>query len=298
MRRAFRAAVRVGRRIIGRQPIGRNLTVFPDDVFITSFPRSGNTWTRFLIGNLISQDGLLTFNNIESRVPEIYANSDQAMQNLPRPRILKSHETFEPHYPHVIYIVRDPRDVAVSKYHYNVATGRHPTSYPIEDFVPRFIAGEFDGRWGSWADHVMSWLSMRRNHSGFLLVRYEDMKRQPVAQLERIASFLERCSFQKIDSSSGQLERTIQLSTPEQMRSLERQQGHRWLRLRREREIKGYVAVRAAVSGGWESSLPQESVAQIESAWGHIMTQLSYPLYLSADVPRQVACMGSRDAPF
>jgi hypothetical protein len=43
------------------------------------------------------------------------------------------------------------------------------------------------------------------------------------------------------------------------------------------------VAVRAAVSGGWKSFLPPESVAQIESAWGHIMTQLSYPLHLGVD---------------
>jgi hypothetical protein len=286
MHRAFHSAARIGRKVIGRQPIGRNLSVFPDDVFITSFPRSGNTWTRFLIGNLVFQEDPLTFNNIESRIPEIYANSEQALRHLPRPRVLKSHDAFDPRYPRVIYIARDPRDVAVSKYHYNVATGRHPEGYPIEDFIPRFIAGEFDREWGTWAEHVTSWLSTRRNHPGFLLVRYEDMKSAPMAELGRIASFLKRSSFQQIDMSPQQLERTIQLSTPERMRSLERQQGHRWLRLRKEREIKGYVAVRAAVSGGWKSVLSQKAVAQIESAWGHIMTQLSYPLNLGADTGR------------
>lgn len=286
MHRVFHSAVRIGRKIIGRQPIGRNLTVFPDDVFITSFPRSGNTWTRFLVGNLIFQEDLLTFNNIESRIPDIYVNPDQAMRHLPRHRVLKSHEAFEPRYPHVIYIIRDPRDVAVSKYHYNVATGRHPRGYPVEDFIPRFIAGEFENQWGTWADHVTSWLSTRQDHPGFLLVRYEDMKREPMAELGRIAAFLKRCSFRQIDSSPRQLERAIQLSTPERMSSLERQQGHRWLRFRKEREIKGYVAVRAAVSGGWKSVLSQDAVAQIESAWGHIMTQLSYPLHLGGDAGR------------
>ncbi len=286
MHRAFHSAARIGRKVIGRQPIGRNLTVFPDDVFITSFPRSGNTWTRFLIGNLIFQEDPLTFNNLESRIPEIYTKSDQALQHLPRCRVLKSHEAFEPRYPRVIYIVRDPRDVAVSKYHYNVATGRHSKGYPIDDFIPQFIAGEFEPQWGTWAEHVTSWLSTRRDHPGFLLVRYEDMKSAPIAELGRIASFLKQCSFQHIDTSPQQLERTLQLSTPEQMRSLERQQGYRWLRLRKERAIKGYVAVRAAVSGGWKSVLSQEAVAQIESAWGHIMTQLSYPLHRGTDAGR------------
>src|SRR5437016_6350421 len=88
--------------------------VFPDDIFLVSYPRSGNTWTRFLIGNLIYPDQPVTFANIESRIPEIYFNPDRVMRRLPCPRILKSHECFQPLYRHVIYIVRDPRDVAIS----------------------------------------------------------------------------------------------------------------------------------------------------------------------------------------
>jgi hypothetical protein len=96
MSRAFHSVREIGRQLIGGKPIGRNLSLFPDDVFITSYPRSGNTWTRFLIGNLIYPDGSLSFNNIEQRVPEIHAHSDRAMRRLRRPRVLKSHEPFEP----------------------------------------------------------------------------------------------------------------------------------------------------------------------------------------------------------
>ena len=152
MHRAGRVLVQAGRVLTGKQMAGRNLTVFPDDVFLTSYPRSGNTWTRFLIGNLIYQDEPVTFANIESRLPEIYFNSDHYLRSLPRPRILKSHECFQPQYPRVIYIVRDPRDVAVSFYHHNVKAGNIADDYPMEAFIPRFIAAEFDARWGSWSD--------------------------------------------------------------------------------------------------------------------------------------------------
>src|SRR5438552_9329342 len=135
--------------------IERDITVFPDDVFLTSYPRSGNTWTRFLVGNLIYQDEPVSFANVESRIPEIYFNSDHSMRSLPRPRILKSHESFQPQYPRVIYIVRDPRDVAVSFYHHNLKAGNIPDDYPMESFVPRFIAAEFDSKWGSWSDNVL-----------------------------------------------------------------------------------------------------------------------------------------------
>ena len=146
--RRLQRIAQVGRVLTGRQMAGRNLTVFPDDVFLVSYPRSGNTWTRFLIGNLIYQDEPVTFANIESRLPEIYFNPDRVLRRLPRPRILKSHECFQPHYRRIIYIVRDPRDVAVSFYHHHIKAGNIAEDYPIADFVPRFIAGEFDAKWG------------------------------------------------------------------------------------------------------------------------------------------------------
>ena len=41
------------KRALGLHHPGRNLDVWPDDVFILSYPKSGNTWTRFLIANLV-----------------------------------------------------------------------------------------------------------------------------------------------------------------------------------------------------------------------------------------------------
>src|SRR5580658_693434 len=94
--RLLRAIAQAGRVLTGQQIAGRGLTAFPDDIFLVSYPRSGNTWTRFLLGNLIYQDDPVTFSNIESRIPEIYFNYDRFLRQLPRPRMLKSHECFQP----------------------------------------------------------------------------------------------------------------------------------------------------------------------------------------------------------
>src|SRR5579884_4296147 len=149
------------RLLLRRNPAGRALTVFPDDVFLVSYPRSGNTWTRFLIGNLIYDGDPITFANVEARIPEIHLFPDWKLRSLPRPRVLKSHEYFHPRYRTTIYIVRDPRDVAVSTYHYSIKRRTIPEDQPIADFIPRFLKGEFFVDWGTWAEHVASWYSTR-----------------------------------------------------------------------------------------------------------------------------------------
>ena len=276
LERAIQGIGQIGRVLTGRQIAGRGLTVFPDDIFLVSYPRSGNTWTRFLLGNLIYANDAVTFSNIESRIPEIYFNHDRFLRRLPRPRMLKSHECFQPHYPRVIYIVRDPRDVAVSFYHHNVKARNIPDDYPMASFVPRFIAGEFDRKFGSWRDNVLSWTALRAEDPGFVMLRYEEMKRDTAAALLRIAEFLERSSFRKFDSSPQALQRAIELSSPERMRALEKQEAGDWVLTRGTRRDKPFV--RTASSGGWKSQLAPESVAAIESAWWPLMQNLGYAL--------------------
>src|SRR5215469_6269647 len=102
--------------IFGTDVAGRTLAVFADDTFIVSYPRSGNTWTRFLIANLLHPEQPASFANIERLIPDCEAQSSRYMKRASRPRIIKSHEYFDPRYKKVIYIVRDPRDVALSYY--------------------------------------------------------------------------------------------------------------------------------------------------------------------------------------
>lgn len=274
--RAFGALAQVGRVLTGKQLAGRGVTVYPDDVFLVSYPRSGNTWTRFLLGNLISQGDPVTFSNIESRIPEIYFNPDRELRALPRPRMLKSHECFQPQYPHVIYIVRDPRDVAISYYHHNVKARNIPDNYPMTSFVPRFIAGEFDRKFGSWRDNVLSWISVRGDNPTFMVLRYEEMKRDTVGALRLVVAFLERGALRKIDSSSAALQRAVELSSPERMRALEKKEAADWVLTKSTRSDKPFV--RTAKAGGWKSQLEPESVQAIESAWGDVMLRLGYEL--------------------
>jgi Sulfotransferase domain len=247
---------------------GRNLIILPDDVFLVSFPKSGNTWARFLVANLVHPEQPANFRNIHQLVPDPEGTAKKYFDRAPRPRVIKSHECFEPRFPRVIYIIRDPRDVALSQYHYHRKRLKIDDHYSIEKFVTRFIAGETCAH-GSWGENVLTWLITRRNDPRFLLLRYEDMVADTPRELGKIAAFL------GIAPSAAQILQAVERSSADQMRKLEEAQSHLCTLTDTRPDIP---FVRAAKSGDWRSGLPPAAVEKIEAAWGALMRYLQYDL--------------------
>ncbi|HET9406840.1 MAG TPA: sulfotransferase domain-containing protein [Candidatus Sulfotelmatobacter sp.] len=270
LRRGIKHLSRVTDVLFRTLRIERDITIFPDDVFLTSYPRSGNTWTRFLVGNLVHHEEPVTFLNVERLVPDMYKHADRTLRNLPRPRIMKSHECFDPRYKRVIYVVRDPRDVAVSNFHWEMKQRAMKDDYPIDEFVRRWMEPIQWPRLGSWGEHVASWLTTRQGRPGFLILRYEDMLAHPEKELEKVARLLD------IDPVPERLKRAADLSSADRMRKLEKDQGAKWVQTRDTRQDKQFV--RKASSGDWRTKLPASSVQIIEAEWGEIMRSLGYKL--------------------
>jgi hypothetical protein len=256
----------VAKYLLGLDIADRSMAVYPDDTFITSYPRSGNTWTRFLIANLIHAQEPVTFANIESVIPDATALSNQAMKRVSRPRMVKTHEYFDPRYRKVIYLVRDPRDVAVSLYHFRRKNGYLEDSYPLESYVrERFIPGDMDVSWG---EHVGSWLGARRNDPRLLLVRYEDLQQSTFDQVLRIAHFL------GIEAASDRVRTAIERSDLDRMRRLEREEHEKWITTKGRRKDVPFIG--AGKSGKWGETLPKAAAALIESQWYDLMRSLGY----------------------
>jgi hypothetical protein len=280
--------IRGVKRALGWHYPGRNLRVFPDDVFIVSYPKSGNTWTRFLIANLVHPEAQADFANINRIIPDPEGLSKRQLDALPRPRIIKSHQYFDPRFRQVLYVVRDPRDVALSQYHFHRKRRLIEDSYPIESFLPRFLAGE-TSPYGSWAENVGSWLATRKDSPGFLLLRYEDLMQDTVGRLEVIARFLD------IPADQARLRQAAQRSSAEEMRRLEQAGARQWSTTRDTRQDVPFV--RAAKAGGWKESLPPAAVAAIESAWGRWMEELGYELFSDGNFSPAGAPGGRERAP-
>jgi hypothetical protein len=254
------------KRVLGHDSPGRYFEVFDDDTFIVSFPKSGNTWTRFLIANLLHPEEPVNFGNIDRLIPESEGLTRIQLPRVPRPRIMKSHEYFDARFRKVIYIVRDPRDVAVSQFHFFRKRRRIGDDYSIEQFVTRFVAGETSD-YGSWGDNVASWLVTRQNSPDFLLLRYEDMVARTGAELTRVASFL------GVRATPDLVAQAVERSSADQMRKLEGANATASVTKNTRQDIP---FVRAAGSGSWKTGLPEKSAVELETAWAPLMKWLGY----------------------
>src|ERR1700687_5432529 len=235
---------------------GRRLPMRPDEMLLASYPKSGTTWLRFLIANLRHPDREVGYGNLHHLILDLEVSVERDFDRAPRPRIIKTHGSFDPRYRRVIYMVRDPRDVALSHYEHLRKLRRTDDEFPMEDFIQRFLAGGdtasrvSTAHTGSWGENAGSWLATRSRHSGFLLVRYEDLLDGTTRELMRVADFA------GLPATPERISQAIERSSVE--RSFGDEMGE-------EAECRG-----------WRSNLPEPQVARIENAWGDIMACLGY----------------------
>jgi hypothetical protein len=155
-------------------------------VWIASYPKSGNTWVRFLVCNLVfgPVDSAATLNRLAPDIHELGAAQDRPSA----PLFMKTHFAYSDalplaaHTAGAIYVLRDPADVMLSNYHY----GRRSDAMASDDdgsafdrYVDTFIAARGDPRWlnlgmGPWDGNVRSWLAIKHRFP-VLRIRYEDL---------------------------------------------------------------------------------------------------------------------------
>jgi len=269
-----------------RDITGRALFRLPDDLFVVAYPGSGGQWLRRLIANLLrpssddpSSPGAEA--TVMSRLPDLYHASRRAFARMNRPRIIFSHECFDAEYRKVIYLVRDPRDVAVALYEQRRQGGSIDNSVSLEQFVQAFLTRteEYCGGWAeefsgaikanqgfayrsrlkdeflgtpaSWGENVMSWIGARgRDPNAMLLLRYEDLVSDPQAELQKVAEFLKLAGL-KFDESPERIRSAVKATQRQEM----------------PRE-----------PGKWSTLVPENAVQAIEAVWGPVMTAMGYAL--------------------
>lgn len=231
--------------------------IYPDDRFVVSYPRSGNLWLRSLI--FIMQNPSLepNKNKVNAHFPDIYKAKDR-LSDLPRPRIMKSHELYRPDYLRTIYLVRDGRDVAVSYFNFHQTI--HGYSGSFEEFLKIFLNGE-KMRYGSWQNHVKQWILLSETTPP-ITIKYEQIYNEPYTTLQIVADFL------KMDVTDERIQCAVQKCTFEARKKDVMENNPNYER--------GYTGGVKGSPGAWHEYFSQEMLGEFLNMAGPVMQMIGY----------------------
>ena len=235
------------------------------DVYLVSYPRSGNTWMRVILAELIYSKSGESLNDLGYYIPDIYWKPKKEDVIKSEFNVIKSHELFSiPQYgPHnkVIYIIRDPRDVVISYFKYKTAFG---LSIQFDQFVFDWINGRIKP--SSWQEHINSWTGKGiENHKMKIhYVKYEDLLINSFEEVKKISEFI------NIKKSRDEIENAIKKA------SLEKMQKKEELGFRDDIKDVNYNFIGPGKSRNWEKFLSSSQENEITQLAHDEMERFGY----------------------
>jgi hypothetical protein len=240
----------------------------PTDAFVASYPRSGSTWLRFLLLELLTRDDAAGFDSVNQMIPDVGGQQSCPPLLAGGGRLIKTHEAYRSEYRKAVYLVRDARDVVISEFEYESANER--ISEDFEAFVMLFLRGRVNG-YGSWQDHVASWLdSSLAADDRLLVVKFEEMKAHTEDTLSEILDFL------GVSRDRMAIREAIANNNLQRMKEKEDLAPQTSAYSRERADQKRFI--RSGSTGGWRARLTESQAQLIERRAGAGLVRMGYTL--------------------
>lgn len=276
-------------------------------VWLASYPKSGNTWTRIFLTNywrnsdtpaeindldrtpiassreifddeIGVESGDLTLDEIDYYRPYFYQKFAQLNDVT---KYMKIHDAFtylpdgRPLFPPeatkcVVYIIRNPLDVAVSYANHN-ASGVDQAVKLMGDnthglcTTKKTITNQLRQQLMSWSNHVLSWVDSDEDMR-IHVMRYEDMIEKPLETFTELVNFVEEPE----EDEPERIKRAIEFSSFENLRGQEDEDGFR------EKNPRSPVFFRKGKTGTWREDLSEELANQIMEDHHEVMLRFGY----------------------
>ncbi len=243
------------------------------DAYILSYPRSGRTWLKVMLSRILSQKYNLKKDNIElfkttlfTKAPNIvsehFAKPDYPLSYVSPPSVVP----WKFRNKKIILLFRDPRDLVVSNY-YEYSKRKKIWQGELSAFIREpFTLPRIIGYMNLWH------LEMKSREKDFLVLRYEQTKKDPFGELKKVTKFLE------IDASDEMIEEAVRYGSVENMRKLEIKDHfkHDKLRPANPNDIDSYK-VRKAKAGSYKEELNEEDIAYLNQQISEkLMKEIGY----------------------
>ncbi|XP_077166733.1 interferon-induced, double-stranded RNA-activated protein kinase-like [Paroedura picta] len=167
-----------------------------DDVLIVAYPKCGTNWTLHILNEMVTAipDNkdlplLGRFQMLEFGPPEKVQN----LKNHPSPRIFATHlyyddipKSFFEKKTKILVIFRNPKDAAVSYFHFYNKNPLLPTIPSWDEFFQKFMSSQVCFK--SYFDHALVW-DKHIDDENIKIITYEDMKENLYEEVKQIAEF-------------------------------------------------------------------------------------------------------------
>ncbi|KAA8542585.1 hypothetical protein F0562_023737 [Nyssa sinensis] len=210
----------------------------PTDIILAAFMKCGTTWLRTLMFAIMNRS-LYDFSShpllktgphdcfpfLDAYIYENYPITD--LEVLPSPRLFATHipytllpESATASGCKFVYIWRDPKDVLISKWQFmNKIKPEELPSLSIREAFEMFCQGI--SHYGPFWDHVLGyWKASQESPEMILFLKYEEMKREPLVYIKRLAEFMGQ-PFSLEEEKEGVVQEILKLCSFENLSNLE-----------------------------------------------------------------------------
>lgn len=260
---------------------GNKMELRPEDILLTSYPKTGTTWLSEIVYLLLHDADVRQAESapIDHRVPylEWPHGTLEELRRRPSPRFIKTHRPYhwlpdggcQKKYK-IVYIARNPKDTVVSFYHfckqYKLVQFVGDFSTFLDLFLNDVIAfAPFD-------KHVLGYWE-RRQDPNVHFVLYEDLHKDTVGEVKRLARFLGK------EPSDEQLRSVVEATTFQKMEGNATANHGQWEKGGIIGE-QGMKFMRKGKIGDWKNHLDEDANrrfdAWIRERFGHSDLRFEY----------------------
>ena len=281
-------------------------------IWLTSYPKSGNTWVRsFLVSLLYNKknetnlEGLNNipqyplrshFNNLLDNIDDINEVSSKWIISQKRINSDKKNKFFKTHHAlckigkfsftnyetslGAIHIVRDPRNIINSiLYHYSKKSFLEAKEFMLDE--TRALGKKFDPNSPSVNQDMFTVLTSWKTHylswknfkKNYLLIKYENLVSEPDNEFRKITKYLNDVMNIKIEEDK--IDHAIKSNSFENLKKIENRDGFKEaIKDKSSGEVKSFFNL--GPNNKWEKILDSEIKDEIEKKFNVEMKELGY----------------------
>lgn len=247
------------------------ITRLNNSILLVEYPKSGGTW----LGQLVSEYCLVKFprNKIPTLETSLYHG-----HYLPKKRLLKND--------HIIYLVRDGRDVMISLYYHRLIfndknkmfdkkeVDYHREQLNFDDLhdvksnLGDFIDFSFTHKpsklhhftfMGNWFDYNSAWLNAMESQSNIYMVKYEDLLKDTH---KTMLTLLESMGETNIDN--------------ERLKAIIAKYSFENQTKRKKGQLDTKSFLRKGISGDWKNYFSEEHKQKFKAYTANLLVRLGY----------------------